>query len=273
MVAVGQVRWREVRPRSSPVTAPAASTPGLTTGIVDFYSGDGPYDLAAAKAGGIIAIIHKATEGLTYRDRGFADAMNAAAANGVLRGAYHFGNGASTGAQQADAFLSVVGNNPDILLALDLERNPNQTAGTMTTSQAAQFVQRIYNRTGRWPILYAGLSDLVNRVHAASSTDLLTLAHCDLWLAKYGEAPASVPAPWGTWSLWQYSDYADGPADRAMFPRVTSGFGRVDRSVFRGSPAQLRAWWSSTGRNPSMWWYAAGAIFVGAIVAVIVRRE
>ena len=246
----------------------------ITTGIVDIHHDDGAFDLKLAARSGLVALIHKASQGKDWHDPGFAAAMDAARAAGLLTGAYHFGSDSSPGEVQADFFLRTVGHDiTSALLALDLEHNPDTIGGTMSTTNAALFVRRVHDATNRWPVLYAGLSDLVNRVHAASSTDLLTLAHCDLWLAKYGEAPASVPAPWGTWSLWQYSDYADGPADRAAFPRVTPGFGRVDRSVFRGSPAQLRAWWSSTGRNPSMWWYAAGAIFVGAIVAVIVRRE
>lgn len=225
------------------MAAPAA----ITTGIVDFYSGDGAYNLAAFKAGGGLAVIHKATEGLTYHDAGFAASMDQAAAYGLLRGAYHFGNESSAGEAQADVFLAAVGNRPDVLLALDLERNPNASAGTMSTANAARFVRRVKDRTGRWPLLYAGLSDLSNRVATADAASLATLGQCALWLAKYGEVPLAAPRPWGVWSLWQYSNAADGPADTGTFPRTTPGFGRVDRNAFRGTPADLAAWWSSVG--------------------------
>jgi hypothetical protein len=56
-----------------------------------------------------------------------------------------------------------------------------------------------------------------------------------------------VPAPWHEWSLFQYSDWGAGPSNRTLYPRDTPGFGRVDRSCFRGTADELRAWWATVG--------------------------
>lgn len=230
----------------------------LVTGIIDIHHGDGAYDLAAAKAAGIVALFHKATEGQDWRDKGFARAMDAAKVHGLLRGAYHFGSASASGAEQADFFLGVVAPlGPDVLLALDLERNPG-SAGTMTTEEGAAFLLRVYDQTGRWPLLYAGRSELNTRVAKASPVVRAILARAPLWLAQYGEPPTTkqVPSLWPDgWSLWQYtSSLTNGPSDRARYPRGAPGFTRrsQDRSCFRGTPEELRAFWSSVGRDTSL---------------------
>jgi lysozyme len=73
---------------------------------------------------------------------------------------------------------------------------------------------------------------------AAAETDGTILRHCPLWLARYGEAPPDVPQPWRRWTLWQYTDGADGPE-----PRAVPGIGRCDRDRFNGTGEELRAAW------------------------------
>jgi lysozyme len=116
----------------------------------------------------------------------------------------------------------------------------------MTLAQAEEFVSRIHEVTGRWPVLYSGRSFLDE--HNIPSTSVL--GHCPLWLAQYGEEPLHVPSPWAAWSLWQYTDVADGPHDQVAYPRHTPGFGvLVDRSAFRGTLDELKSWWANAGRT------------------------
>ena len=76
--------------------------------VVDLSHHNADPDFAAARdGGGIVGVIHKATQGLRYRDPTYADRETAAVTAGLLWGAYHFGTG-SDGVQQAEHFLDVV---------------------------------------------------------------------------------------------------------------------------------------------------------------------
>lgn len=220
----------------------------MITHVIDWASMDGEFDLGVARdQGGIVAGIHKATEGRTFTDRGYSFARAAMRLAGLLAGAYHFGRPGDVAAQ-VDNFLKVVGDDPEVLLALDLEGALDKPT-TMSTAEAAQFVDLVHQHTGRWPLLYAGKSKLKERMGLATADERAVLANCALWLAKYGDEP-SAPAPWATWSLWQYSDGKpdDGPSDRVTYPRSTPGMHRADRNAFRGDAAALRAWWGAVGR-------------------------
>lgn len=220
----------------------------ITTGIVDVHHDDGGYDLAHAAELGLVALVHKCTEGKDWRDPACEAALGAAQALGLLTGAYHFGSASAPGVVQADWFLQHA--RPGDLLALDLEHNPG-SSGTMSTAEAAAFCQHVFDHTGRWPVFYAGLADLRNRMATVDAASRAILAQCPLWLAAYGPDPARTtpPAPWSSWSLMQYTNGADGPFDRVLYPRATAGFKRTaqDRSCFRGTADELRAWWSTVG--------------------------
>lgn len=220
----------------------------LTTGIVDFAYNDGAYDLAAAKAGGIVAVVHKASEGGDLDDKGFDKAVADAKVAGLLQGAYHFGNG-RPGVLQADHFLARIRQYPNILPVLDHESNGRSSFGTMTVADAVAFVQRVKTVTNRYPVYYSYTSFLFDLMYKATSEQKEVLGHCPLWLAQYGEMPQHVPEPWVSWELWQYSDYANGPADKMKYPRAVPGFTsqKQDRSCFRGSPADLASWWKTCG--------------------------
>lgn len=231
----------------------------LTTGIVDIHHADGAYDLDDVVRGGAVALWHKNSEGVTFLDRAFVQAMDRAKDAGLLRGAYHFARGTSNAVRQAELFVddvrSLIDNcGDDILIALDLEgslANPR----TMSTDDAARFLSRVHTLTGRWPVLYQGLSKGRARMRKASEEVRAIFGSCPLWLAAYGPDPRTQPAfaPWERWSLMQYTNGSDGPRDKGAFPRLTPGFlgrQRQDRSVFRGTPAELAAWWASCGRSP-----------------------
>jgi lysozyme len=175
--------------------------------------------------GGIVGVIHKATEGTGGVDPTYAGRKPQALGAGLWWGAYHFGVGAD-GTQQAQYFLSVVQPGPQDLLALDFEQNPD--GPTMTIEQAEQFVTEIYNQTGRYPGFYSDalagslLGDSVSSV----------LANCWLWRAEYGAAPI-VPPTWPTWTMWQYTESGTVPGLS----------GACDRDKFNGSLQGLARLW------------------------------
>lgn len=238
--------------------ATTMTTTTIFTGIVDIHHDDGAYDLDDVVAGGVAAMWVKNSEGVTFMDPSFVQAMDRARAAGLMRGAYHFARGTSGAEAQADAFADDVRalydylGGEDVLTCLDLEGDPRNQR-TMSTDDAARFLVRAHELLGRWPVLYMGLSKGRSRVRKASAEVRAILARCPLWLAAYGPDPLSLDGLglWPSWSLQQYTNGSAGPRDRVRYPRETKGFfrARQDRSASRGSVEELRVWWQTAGRS------------------------
>lgn len=185
-------------------------------------------DFAAAKAAGILAVIHKVSQGSTGMDPMYVANRKAILEAGLLLGAYHFGDG-SDGATQATHFLDNVGAVSGRLLVLDLESNT--TGPTMTPPQAQAFFARVKQRTGKVPLVYTGRWFLGGHVDPV-------LAQCPLWLPEYGDDPI-VPNGWTNWALWQFTDGCAGS------PPPVAGIGHCDQSRFDGDEAAFRAAWTA----------------------------
>src|SRR5713226_366223 len=111
--------------------------------VVDISHHNANPDFAQAAAAGIVGVIHKATQGLSFKDSMNQTNRQKALDAGLLWGAYHFGTGAD-GAAQADFFLATVNPGPDTLLVLDYE--PNTQGATMTLDQARAFVTEVNDK-------------------------------------------------------------------------------------------------------------------------------
>src|SRR5229473_2401817 len=150
----------------------------VTNVVVDLSHHTADPDFAVARdRGGIVGVIHKATQGLGFGDPTYADRETNAGAEGLLWGAYHFGTG-SDGVQQAEHFLNVVQPADDTLLVLDFEAN--QQGPSMTLEEARAFVTHVMEATGRWPGLYSGhyIKELLG-----TSVDPV-LRNCWFWLSQ-----------------------------------------------------------------------------------------
>jgi len=196
---------------------------------------DNALDIEKVKEAGIVAVIHKATEGATFKDPKYLSRKQQAMDAGLLWGAYHFSSGVNPVAQ-AENFLSVEdGTDSRILLSLDWEKS---TSGEdMTLAQARVFISTIKEKTGRYPLIYGGQMIRHNVTHQ----DQL-LANCPLWYVRYKDAPEGIPTnTWPTYTLWQYTDGKKGPE-----PRLTQGSSGADRNRYQGSTNDLRAAWPFT---------------------------
>ncbi|HEV3036992.1 MAG TPA: GH25 family lysozyme [Candidatus Angelobacter sp.] len=205
--------------------------------VIDISHHNVNVDLAAAKAGGIVGVIHKATQGTGFVDSQYAINKQKAANAGLLWGAYHFGTGDDP-AQQANHFLNVVQPDLQTLVVLDFEANPPGTS--MTLDQARTFVQQIHDAIGRWPGLYGG--SYLKQLLGANQDPVL--ANCWLWYARYGPEPV-VPSTWASWTMWQYTDGNQGPD-----PHDAPGIGPCDRDQFNGDLPQLQALWNASVLPP-----------------------
>ncbi len=203
-------------------------------GVIDLSHHNQNVDFHQIRAqGGILGTIHKATQGLQFKDPDYLSNRSKALSEGLLWGAYHFGTG-SDGVQQADFFLNLVDPDDLTLLVLDFEANPQ--GPSMALEEARAFVTHVNAVTGRWPGLYSG--HYIKQLLGTNRDPVL--ANCWLWLSQYGPTPV-VPANWATWTMWQYTDGAQGPQ-----PHDVPGAGRCDRDKFAGDEAGLRNFWGAT---------------------------
>jgi lysozyme len=217
-------------------------------------------DFEAMKREGVIGVIHEATYPPRVRDAYYGPRQTAATRAGLLWGAYHFAN-ASDPIRQADHFLGVVASEysgPDlqpngVLLVLDFEKNGHYPGGTMTVSQAARFVERIKQRTGKYPGLYGSDYRLraVLNAPGVNREDKATVGNCWLWIANYHHVP-TASSPWSNWRLWQYT--GDGVCDlrpRSAYPIRVANIAKAERNIFRGSNQALAAWWQEHAWVPA----------------------
>ncbi|MGB8170166.1 MAG: glycoside hydrolase family 25 protein [Chthoniobacteraceae bacterium] len=218
-------------------------------------------DFAQMRREGIVAAIHEATYPVGNTDEKYRQRQDEAGGAGLLWGAYHFAD-ATDPIRQADRFLNSVAAhwrsakgadaNPGVLLVLDFEKNGHYPGGTMRVDQAVAFVERIQQRTGKYPGIYSGenrIRSVINGVGVSSATQR-TLQKCWLWVANY-HYPPTATSPWSGWHLWQYT--GDGVCDlpRASYPIGVANIRRAERNIFRGSASDVRSFWERNAWNPT----------------------
>jgi len=223
-------------------------------------------DFVAMKSEGVLGVIHEASFPRLQRDWRYAERQSQAMQAGLLWGAYHFGDGTNP-VSQADHFLAVVASShplanpapnaeksrPGVLLVLDFEKNGHYPGGSMSTAQAAAFVQRIKERTGKYPGIYGSEFRLRQMLFSggASAAHREILSNCWLWIANYHNEPRYT-SPWGHWDLWQYTgDGKCGLRPRSAFPIGVANMRKSERNIFRGNNALLQAFWQEHAWFPS----------------------
>ena len=141
----------------------------------------------------------KATEGLTLVNKLFAKDWAGAKAAGLVRGAYHFFRPDRDPVAQANFFVKTVGtlSGTDLPLVMDWEVTSGRTPAEQIAA-AQSFLNVVESATRKTPIIYAS-TGFVNALGNPKQ-----FARYPLFLAHYNVSCASVPAPWTTWSFWQY---------------------------------------------------------------------
>ena len=209
---------------------------------------------------GIVGVIHEATYPRFNTDSKYAGRQETATRAGLRWGAYHFAD-ATNPVRQADHFLRVVeaawqraSPRPrEILLVLDFEKNGHYPGGTMRVDQAVAFVERIRERTGKYPGLYSNdyrIRSVLNSSRV-SSAHKRVLTRCWLWIANYTFVPTTT-APWRHWQMWQYT--GDGKCrlrPRSAYPIRISNILKAERNMFRGSRGEAEAFWIAHAWNPA----------------------
>jgi lysozyme len=208
--------------------SPAARADGPDYAIqgIDVSFWQGPINWYNVRASGKLFAFCRATRGLDYSDPTFAFNYAQARANGILRGAYHYGFVTEDAIQQATKFIDTVQpKKGDLKPVLDLE-DPDGVAMQPAELRAwvQEFVGRVVELLGQTPIIYTGYYYWRDEVVGAD----LNLG-CPLWVPNYSAPAPLVPAPWANWSFWQYSNTGSVPGIS----------GNVDLDAFRTTKTDL----------------------------------
>lgn len=158
------------------------------------------------KAAGAYFVIFKATQGIYIRDNVFVSSW--ANASVLLRGAYHFLDWTASADKQAAHFAGTIANHIlDLPPIVDFECRLNVPSKTVTISELWNFVTYLETHTGRVPMIYTSPSYW--REYGSTSA---MWSRYPLWIAHYGVAKPTIPFPWLTHHIWQYTATGDGIA-------------------------------------------------------------
>jgi lysozyme len=209
---------------------------------------DSPTPLAGldrVKQDGIFVLIHKATEGTTFRDPRY-DARRAKWMSGPaikltdvdgtpctvspLWGAYHFFHGA-TATAEANNFLATAQLQDGDMPFLDWEQ-VGASGFQPSVASADRFCQIIENKLGRVCGIYGGNVPREQFANEQQSSAVIErFAKRPLWFCAYGSVKvlSNLPGPWTKQEplLWQDDGDRYGPGPH-MIPGV---MGAVDNST------------------------------------------
>ncbi|MFB7912824.1 lysozyme [Streptomyces sp. NPDC056061] len=198
-------------------------TRAVQTEGVDVAGYQGNVDWPTLWGSGVKWSYVKATEGTYYTNPYFAQQYNGSYNVGMIRGSYHFATPNTTsGAAQANYFVDHGGgwsrDGKTLPGALDIEWNP-YGAQCYGLSQAAMvnwirdFVNTYKARTGRDAVIYTATSwwkDCTGNNASFGATN-------PLWVARYAGAVGELPAGWGFYTMWQYTESGPYVGDHSRF--------------------------------------------------------
>lgn len=200
---------------------------------IDISHWQGFPDFKKVRAEGVIAMIHKATEGSSYQDPNRRQNIINATKAGIKCCTYHWIKPGDP-EEQMSFFLAAVDPMPGERMVIDYEENG------CTLDELKRAVEVLKGDPRDLQVtVYSGhlLKEQLGSKHDAFLAD-----NTDLWLAQYTSGTPSWPS--GTyehWTLWQYSESGklDGIEGSA-----------VDLNRFNGSDDELLKWIAPAGEQP-----------------------
>ena len=212
-------------------------------GVIDVSHHNGAIDWPAVAAAGIGLAFLKATQGVGFVDPTFERNHSVAIRAGILVVPYHFIDTADA-ARQAANFLSVTGLRAGDPAMIDWETEA-------PADLVVEFGQAVIDRAGRDPVAYYGYAQLTEAAPVLSVWPLMLPAYprgdaTGNYAALVSRPPRLPPGRAATWDAgarpYHFHQYT--PAGR-----IAGIATAVDRSVWVGTVAELKAW-HATGAVP-----------------------
>jgi lysozyme len=182
-------------------------------------------DFDEVRDSGVIAMIHKATEGSSYIDPNRAINIAGAMKAGISCCTYHWLSPTSSPTEQMEFYLETVNPVHGERMVIDYEENgcvleDLREAVSVLKADPRNLKVTVYSGH----LLKEQLGDVCDEYLAEST---------DLWLAHYtGGEPTWSSATYPAWKLWQYTD-------QGSIPGI---YTNVDLDEFNGSDDELLDW-------------------------------
>lgn len=187
-----------------------------------------------------VAVIHRSSIGSRV-DTQYNARKKIALDRGYLWGAYHLGYRGNTIAQ-AELFLSLVKDEPNTLMILDLENT--SATNLMSISEAAVFMQHVYDKTGLTPTVYANHTTalLLNQQMKTNPR----FQQAKFWYARFKSDISDFPKGlWTNYFLWQFSSELNCTVTGSCLYNVPGTKADMDVNVFNGSARELESFWNN----------------------------
>lgn len=211
-----------------------------STIVIDAYEGNSIDWNKMATDKKVAAVIHRSSSGLKI-DSQYLIRKKIAIDRGYLWGAYHLGKPGNTIAQ-ADLFLSLLQDDPNTLMILDLEDTGSGTF--MSVDEAVVFMNHIHEKTGRIPVVYANHVTTVQLNQKLKSNPIFQQSK--LWYARFKNAITDFPVGiWSSYFLWQFSSEINCTKTGACAYNVPGTKSDMDVNVFYGNAHELASQWNN----------------------------
>lgn len=212
--------------------------------IIDAYGPNGIDWVQMQEDDRVKAVIHKSTQGEAI-DRRYHERRDKAKGLGYKWGSYHLGVPGDPVAQ-ADFYLETVGNPTDELLALDLEGLDAQRF--MSLEEAQLFIGRIFEVTGKYPVVYCNHS-VMKKISQLYGSEENLFSKCPLWYARFrSDITYFENNIWDTYTLWQFSCELNCDQTGECLYNVPGTAFDMDVNVFNGSTEELLVKWPDIGK-------------------------
>lgn len=202
---------------------------------IDISHHQGYPDFEQVAAEGVLGMIHKVSEGTSYKDPNRAENCSNAIAAGLSISTYHWLSPGSDPADQMKFYLDLLEPVKGERVVIDYEQDGCTLSGLEKAVQALMDCGSALQIT-----IYSG--HLLKEQLGNDYNELLA-KNTDLWLAQYTSGDISWPeGTYPEWKLWQYMDTGtlDGIDDAY-----------VDFNNFNGTRDEFLAWIAPSGGAPA----------------------
>lgn len=211
-----------------------------TSIVIDAYEGNSIDWNKMATDTKVAGVIHRSSIG-TKIDSQYVARKKIALERGYLWGAYHLGRPGNTIAQ-ADLFISLVKDEPNTLMILDLE--DTSSGSFMSINEAVVFMDYVYEKTGRIPVVYANHS--VTQTLNSKVKNNPLFQQSKLWYARFKSSVTDFPTGiWSNYFLWQFSSEINCSTTGSCLYNVPGTKSDMDVNVFYGTATELAAQWNN----------------------------